>query len=171
MGRSGSFAVKLDGLCGLATAAPAILTAGTGSVGGIGVTMFSCENKEREGAIKVLAIFVCANAVSEAVGKKILRGHMSTVGVAFEEGGSFFYEIIAFFDSLFDIHHVGRGRGRNGESFGGVDHKDGKFELEVGVLSFLGVGSVELKGALMGQKSCLFSRPEVRMVEDRARRW
>ena len=171
MGRSGSFAVKLDGFCGLATATPAILAAGTGSIGGIGVAMFGCKDEEREGTIKVLAVLVCANAVSEAVGKEVLRGHVSTVGVAFEEGSSLLYEISALFYSLFDVDDVGRrGRG-NGKSFGGVDHKDSKLELEIRVLSFLGVGTVELKGALVGQEGGLLSWPQVRMVEDRPWGW
>jgi len=171
VGRSASFSVELDRLCGLATATPAILTAGTGSVGGIGVAMFSCEDEEREGAIEVLAVLVCTDAVSETVGKEVLGGHVSTVGVAFKEGGSLLYEIIALFDSLFDLHDVGRRSGGNGESFGCVDHKDGKLELEIRVLSFLGVGTVKLKGALMGQEGRLLSRPEVRMVEDWPRGW
>ena len=68
VGRSGSFAVKLNSLGRLATATPAILTARTGSIGGIRVAMFSCEDEEREGAIKVLAVLVCTNTVGEAVG-------------------------------------------------------------------------------------------------------
>ena len=171
MGRSSSFAVELDRLCGLATATPAILAAGTGSVGSIGVAMFSCEDEERECAIEVLAVLVCPNAVSKAVGKEVLGGHMSTVGIAFEEGGSLLYEIFTLFDSLFDVDDVGRREGGNGESFGCVDHKDGKLELEIRVLSFLGVGTVKLKGALMGQEGRLLSRPQVRMVEDRPRGW
>jgi hypothetical protein len=59
MGRSSSFAVELNCLCGLATATPAILAAGTGLVGGIGMTMFSCKDEEQEGTIKVLAVLVC----------------------------------------------------------------------------------------------------------------
>jgi hypothetical protein len=169
--RSSSFAVELDCLCGLATAAPAILAAGTGSVGGIGVAMLSCEDEEREGTIKVLAVLVCADAVSKAVGKEVLGGHVSTVGVAFEEGGSLLYEIFALFDSFFDVYDVGRREGGNGEGFGCVDHKDGKLELEIGVLSFLGVGTVKLKGALVGEEGRLLSRPQVRMVEDRPRGW
>jgi hypothetical protein len=41
MGRSGSFAVKLDSLGRLTTATPAILTTRASAVGGIGVAMFS----------------------------------------------------------------------------------------------------------------------------------
>jgi NAD/NADP transhydrogenase beta subunit len=171
VGRSTSFAVKLDGLCGLATATPAILAAGAGTVSGIGVTMFSCEDEEREGAIKVLAVLVCADAVSVAVGKEVLRGHMPTVGIAFEEGGGLLYEVVAFFDGLFYVYDVSRCGCGNWKSFGGVDHKDGKLELEIRVLSFLSIGTVELKGTLVGQEGRLLPRPEVGMVKDWARRW
>jgi len=150
MGRSGSFAVKLDSLGRLATAAPAILTACTSAVGGIGVAMFSRKNEEREGAIKVLAVLVCTNAVGEAVGKEVLRRHVTTVSIALEEGGGLLYEIIAFFDSLFDVHDVGWRGLRNGKCLGGVDHEDGKLELEVRVLGLFGVGAVELKGPFVG---------------------
>src|SRR5579863_697200 len=131
MGRSGSLAVKLDSLGRLATAAPAILTARTSPVGGIGVAMFSRKNEEREGAIKVLTILVRANTVGEAVCKEVLRRHVSTVGIALEEGRGLLYEVFAFFDSLFDVDDVGWRELRNGKSLGGVDHEDGKLELEV----------------------------------------
>jgi hypothetical protein len=62
--------------------------------------MFSCEDEEREGTFKVLAVLVYANAVSKAVGKEVLGGHVSTVGVGFEEGGSLLYEIFMLFDSF-----------------------------------------------------------------------
>jgi hypothetical protein len=92
---------------------------------------------------------------------------VSTVGISLEEGRGLLYEIFALFDSLFDVHDVGRGGLGNGEGLGGVDHKDGKLELEVRVLSFFGVGTVELKGSFVGQKGCLLSGSQVRMVEDR----
>lgn len=47
-----------------------------------------------------------ANTVGEAVGKEVLRRHVSTVSIALEEGGGLLYEIIAFFDSLFDVDDV-----------------------------------------------------------------
>jgi hypothetical protein len=149
MGRRGSFAIKLDSLGRLATAAPAILTARTSPVGGIGVAMFSRKNEEGEGAIKVLAVLVRANAVGEAIGKEVLRRHVSTVSIALEEGGGLLYEIFAFFDSLFDVHDVGWCGLRDGKGLGGVDHEDGKFELEVRVLRLFSVGAVELKGSFV----------------------
>jgi hypothetical protein len=150
MGRSGSFAVKLDGLGGLATAAPAVLATCTSPVGRIGVAMFRGKDKKGKGAIEVLSVLVRANSVSEAVGEEILRRHVSTVGVALEERRSLLYEIFALFNSLFDVHDVAWCGFRDGEGLGGVDHKDGKLELEVRVLSLFGVGAIELQGSFVG---------------------
>ena len=94
---------------------------------------------------------------------------MSTVGISLEEGRGLLYEIFALFDSLFDVDDVGRGGLGNGKGLGGVNHKDGKLELDVRVLSLFGVGAVELKGSFVGQEGCLLSGSQVRMVEDRPR--
>ena len=49
--------------CGLSTTAPDILAARSGAVGGVRMIMFGRGIKEAEGTVKVLAIFVCTNAV------------------------------------------------------------------------------------------------------------
>jgi len=165
--RSGSFAVKLDGLCGLATTTPTVFAACTGAVGSVGMAVFCGEDEEREGAIKVLAVLVCAYAVRVTVGEEVLGRHVSTIGVALEEGGGLLYEVFALFDRLFDLYNVCRCGFGNGEGLGGVDHKDGKLELEVGILSFFGVGAIEFESSFVGQEGRLLSRPQVRMVKDR----
>jgi hypothetical protein len=43
--------------------------------------------------------FLCADAISKAVSKEVLGGHVSLVSVEFE-GGSLLYEIFALFNSF-----------------------------------------------------------------------
>lgn len=157
VGRSPSLAVKLYCLCGLPTTAPPILAACSGTVGSIRVAVFGGENKKGKGAVKVLAILVCTDAIRVAIGQKILRGHVSTVCVPLEEGSGLFNEIFALIYRLFHVHHVGRREFGNGERLGSVDHEDGKFELQIRILRLFGVGAVQLQGSFMGEECCLFS--------------
>ena len=96
---------------------------------------------------------------------------MSAVCEAFEEGCGLADEIFTFFDGFFDLDDVAGGWGRNGERFGGVYHEYCEFELEVRVLGFPGICSVELEGAFVGEEGCLISWTEMGVVEDGARRW
>lgn len=159
MGRSARFAIKLDGLGGLPTATPAILAACPGAVGGVRVAVFSGEDEEREGAVKVLAVLVCPDAIRVAVGEEVLRRHVTTISITLEEGSGLLYEIFALFDRLFNIHDVGRGKLGNWEGLGGVDHEDGKLKLEVRILCLFCVCAVELESSFVGQEGGLLSRP------------
>jgi hypothetical protein len=128
--------------------------------------MLSGEDEEGKGTIKVLAVLVCPNAIRVAVGEEILRGHVSTVGIALQEGSSLLDEVFTFFDRLFDIDDVGRRELGNGEGLGGIDHEHCKLELEVWVLRLFGVGAIELKSSFVRQEGGLLSGAQVRMIED-----
>lgn len=157
VGGSPSFAVKLHRLCGLPTTAPPILTACSGTVRSVRMAVFCSKDKKRKSAVKVLAVLVCTDAVRVAIGQKILRGHVSTVCVPLEEGSGLLDEIFALIYRLFHVYHVGRCEFRNGERLGSVDHENGKFELQIGILCLFGVGAVELQGSFMGEEGCLFA--------------
>jgi hypothetical protein len=82
MGRSRGFAVKLNCLGRLPPAAPAVLATCTSTIRSIRVAMLSSEDEKGEGAIKVLAVLVCPNTICKTVREEVLRGHVSTVGIA-----------------------------------------------------------------------------------------
>ncbi len=150
VGRSSGFAVKLYRFRRLTPAAPAVLTACPSSVRGIRVAVLGGEDKKGEGAVKVLAVLVGPNAIRVAVGEKILRGHVPAVCIALEERSGLLYKIFPLFDSLFDVHDVARGEFGDGKRLGGIDHEDGKLELEVWVLSLFGIRAVQLECSFVG---------------------
>jgi hypothetical protein len=106
------------------------------------VAVLGGEDEQGESAVKVLAILVGADAIRVAVGEEILRGHVSAVGIALEERSGLLYEILPLFDGLFDVDDVTRRKFGDGKRLGGIDHEDGKLELQVWVLCLFGVRAV-----------------------------
>ena len=142
MARGGGLLVELDRLGGLAAAPPAVLAAGAGAVGGVGVAVLGGEDEEGEGAVEVLAALVGADAVRVAVGEEVLGGHVAAVGEALEEGHGLVHEVVALREGLLDVHDVPRGLHGDGHRLGGVDHEHGELKLQVWVLRLLGVRAV-----------------------------
>lgn len=153
---SGGFSEKLDSLGRFSATAPAILAASTGAVSGIGVAMFGGEDKERISFIKVLFSLYGSNAVGIAVSQEVLAGGMASVSQAFEEGSCFTNKIFALFESPFYDQEISRCVGGDGKGFGGVNHEDGELELEIGILGFLCIGTIEFQGAFVREEGSLF---------------
>ena len=171
VGRSPGLAEKLYCLCRLPTTAPPVLAACPSTVCSVRVAMFGSEDKKGKGTVKVLAVLVRPDAIRVTIGQKILRGHVSAVCVPLEEGSGLLDEIFALIHSLFHIHHVGWREFGNGKRLGGVDHEDGKFELQIRILRLFSVGAVKLQCSLMGEEGGLFAGTKVGMVEDRTWCW
>jgi hypothetical protein len=130
--------------------------------------MFGGENKERISFIEVLFSFYSSNAIGVAVSQEVLAGGMASVSQAFEEGRCFTNEIFTLFKSPFHDQKVSRGIGGDGKRFGGVDHEYSELELEIRILGFLCIGTIEFQGALMREEGSLFPRAEMGVVEERA---
>jgi len=168
---STSLPKELHSLRGLPPATPAVLTACTGTIRSIRMTVLGSKYEEGEGTIEVLLGLCSADPVGVTIGKEVLGWHVSPVRKFSQQGCGFAVEIVPFVLSLldFDDVHARWFRGRDGPMLGGVDQEDGEFKLKLWVLCLLGVGTVELESVFMREEGGLLSRPQVGMVEDGTR--
>jgi hypothetical protein len=95
---------------------------------------------------------------------------MSSVGETLEESHSFANKVFVFFYRFLNLHYISEGLLGDWHGLGSIDHKYSELELEVGVLRFFGIGSVEFESAFVRKEGSLVPWPEMRMIKDRTRR-
>lgn len=110
-------AVELHSLGRLTTTSPSVLAASSGSVRRVWMAVLGGENEERVSPVEILPVLVRAYAIGVAVGEEILRGHVSPVGEALQEGRRLANELLALLDGLLDFHDVPGSGGGYGEGF------------------------------------------------------
>lgn len=137
--------------------------------------MLGGKHEQRERAVKVLPCPNRPDPVRIAISQKVLRIRMTPVGESFQECDRLPHKIISFL--LVDGAH-GRGRmacGTTGirtrirfrsldrqiERLGGIDHEDGEFKDQFGVIGLFRVGAVEFECFVVGEQGGAGSRAQV----------
>ena len=166
--------VKRDGFCTLPAASPAMLTTSPSPVASIRMSMLRRQYKQWECPVEVLLSSNRPYPIRIAVGQKVLCIWVPSICQPLQQPRGLLGQLILLVRqrqrcaTIFAPYRSGLWI-RWCHGFRRVDHEYRKFKYELWVIRLLGVFSIQLERAVVGEKLCFFAGAEMGYIEQRAR--